>query len=173
MNLMAEEFVERTLPEEVSEGSTWFWSSDYRPYGKGVIHGHGLAVPNIYRATSFPLIEVGELSGNLVVTAELPGVEHDDVGIELNEDGFLTIAGQRRPPEQLQKIEYSERSYGPFRRKIPLWESVKIDEAPSGILYDAEFNDPTEIPARMKDRQLNRSFETSDADVLVVLKPVA
>jgi HSP20 family molecular chaperone IbpA len=44
--------------------------------------------------------------------------------------------------------------------------------APSGLLSNLDFDDPRKIPARLRDC-LNSEFDTSNADVVAVLKPAA
>ncbi len=82
-----------------------------------------------HRDTFMPTVDMGEREGNLVIVADLPGVDQNDITIEITKNDFLIIAGERRPPEHLEKIDFSERSYGPFSRKIQLGESVKADMA--------------------------------------------
>lgn len=41
---------------------------------------------------------------------------------------------------------------------------------PSGVLADAEFEDPTEIPAQLPDR-FHRYFDTAESEVVTVLAP--
>jgi hypothetical protein len=43
---------------------------------------------------------------------------------------------------------------------------------PSGVMADAEFDDPTKIPDRLPDRFENY-FDTSDADVVPIFKKIA
>jgi hypothetical protein len=43
---------------------------------------------------------------------------------------------------------------------------------PSGVMADAEFEDPTKIPDRLADR-FNNYFDTSEADVVPIFKKVA
>jgi HSP20 family protein len=77
-----------------------------------------------------PLVEVFERDNNLVVRAELPGLEKDDVRVELTDDG-LVIEGERRREheERLESGYRSEIEYGRFYRMIPLPEGVNVDQA--------------------------------------------
>jgi len=68
-----------------------------------------------------PSVDVEETKDSIIVNAELPGLEKDDVKIELS-NGTLTIEGEK---EQKTKTEdsnyfYHERSYGSFYRKVTL-----------------------------------------------------
>ncbi len=77
-----------------------------------------------------PSVEVFERENNLVVRAELPGLDKDDVRVELTDDG-LVIEGERRREheERLEGGYRSEIEYGRFYRMIPLPEGVNVDQA--------------------------------------------
>ena len=77
-----------------------------------------------------PPVEVRESSGNLVVTAELPGLNKEDVKVEVTEDAIV-IQGERKREveEERHGIHRSERYYGAFYREIPLPQGVKADQA--------------------------------------------
>jgi len=77
-----------------------------------------------------PPVEVRESSGNLVVSAELPGLNKEDVKVEVTEDAVI-IQGERKreSEEERQGIHRSERYYGAFYREIPLPQGAKADQA--------------------------------------------
>jgi HSP20 family protein len=83
-----------------------------------------------------PQVEVAQRGDRFVVRADLPGVDKDDVHVEVDDD-VLTISGERRDEQEEDRdgIFRSERSYGSFYRAIPLPEGVNADEC------DAKFND--------------------------------
>ncbi len=56
-----------------------------------------------------------------MVTAELPGVEEKDLDISIAER-YLTIKGEKKHESKTKEKDYhvSERSYGSFRRTLPL-----------------------------------------------------
>jgi HSP20 family protein len=72
-----------------------------------------------------PQVEVMEKDGELLVRADLPGLNEDDVQVELGDDG-LTISGERRSEreEERQGVYHSERNYGSFQRRIALPRGV-------------------------------------------------
>ena len=78
-----------------------------------------------------PAIEVFEKEGKFFVRAELPGIDKDNVKIELTDDGLI-VKGERKSEhkeEDKEKGFYrSEMTYGSFYRRIPLPEGVKTDE---------------------------------------------
>jgi len=83
-----------------------------------------------------PQIETIRRGDRLVVRADLPGVDKDDVHVAV-ENGVLTISGERRNErtEERAGLFRSERSYGQFFRAIPLPDGARTDEC------DAKFND--------------------------------
>lgn len=64
-----------------------------------------------------------------MVSAELPGLDKNDVHVEVTDEG-LAISGERKREHEEQREGYyhSERSYGRFYRLIPLPEDAKIDQ---------------------------------------------
>jgi HSP20 family protein len=76
-----------------------------------------------------PAIEVRQKDNNIIVRADLPGVNPEDVKVELQEDGLL-IEGETKHEEVQEKegFFHSERSYGRFSRFIPLPENVDADQ---------------------------------------------
>lgn len=77
-----------------------------------------------------PPVEVRERDGHLMVSAELPGLNKDDVKVEVTSDG-LVIQGERKREHEEDRggIHRSERSYGSFYRSIPLPEGANIEQA--------------------------------------------
>ena len=79
-----------------------------------------------------PPVSVTESPEELVFTAELPGLEEDQVSIELEND-VLTISGEkteeRTEGDEENKYHLWERSYGSFRRSFSLPRAVNADGA--------------------------------------------
>jgi HSP20 family protein len=76
-----------------------------------------------------PAMDLVETDEHLVLRADLPGLEQDDVSIEIK-DGVLTVSGGRKS-EQEEKAEAFhrvERSYGSFSRSLTLPRGVDADE---------------------------------------------
>jgi len=64
-----------------------------------------------------------------VVKAELPGVDVDEVGLEIR-GRQLVIAGERRPDEAAGRLyQQIEIEHGPFRRVVELGADVVAEEA--------------------------------------------
>jgi HSP20 family protein len=82
-----------------------------------------------------PAIDVVTDDGNLVLTAELPGVKQEDVDITLHE-GVLTISGERKTEQEEERGGYyvRERRYGSFSRSLSVPEGV--DESKIHASYE-------------------------------------
>ncbi|MBO0860535.1 MAG: Hsp20/alpha crystallin family protein [Chloracidobacterium sp.] len=77
-----------------------------------------------------PAVEVFTRDNNLVVRAELPGMNKEDVKVDITDEGMLIHGERKREKEEEHEGWYrSERSYGEFRRLIPMPEGVNVDEA--------------------------------------------
>ena len=75
-----------------------------------------------------PHMDVTENEKEFLVALELPGVSKKDVQLTLEKD-CLTIDGEKKEEHEEKEKGYShiERSYGSFRRVIPL--HVEVDES--------------------------------------------
>jgi HSP20 family protein len=77
-----------------------------------------------------PPVEVFERGNDLVVRAELPGVQPNEVKAELTDEGLLIEGERRRDVEDQGEGFYrSEHSYGRFRRLIQLPADVDPEKA--------------------------------------------
>ncbi len=76
----------------------------------------------------FPRVDVKETNKEVVVEAELPGLDEKDIDITVSDD-VLTLRGEKRlEREESQGGFYRmERSYGSFYRDIPLPCEVQTD----------------------------------------------
>jgi HSP20 family protein len=90
----------------------------------------------LQRSSWAPQVESFRRGDKLVVRADLPGMNKDDVKVEV-EDGQLTISGERCEENEENRDDYyrSERSYGQFYRAIPLPDEVNAEQC------DATFKD--------------------------------
>jgi len=77
-----------------------------------------------------PRIDVIEREGQFVVRADLPGMNKEDVKVEVTEDA-ITIEGERKneKKEEREGYYYCECSYGSFYRAIPLPEGAEASRA--------------------------------------------
>ncbi len=84
-----------------------------------------------------PKIEVSENKNDVTVSAELPGIEENDINVEISSDGYLTISGEKKN-QHITSNEgsyFSEISYGLVRRTVPLPWDLEFDKA------DAAYDD--------------------------------
>ncbi len=77
-----------------------------------------------------PAVDIYDEGDNLVVNAELPGLNKDQVEVQLS-DRTLTIKGEKKRSEEVRESDYyrSERSFGSFIRTLTLPVEVKADAA--------------------------------------------
>jgi HSP20 family protein len=83
-----------------------------------------------------PSVDIYEHDGNLVLRAELPGIDPKDVDVRV-ENNVLTLSGERKLDSEVKKESYHrvERSYGAFSRSFTLPNVVDTDK------IKAEFKD--------------------------------
>lgn len=72
-----------------------------------------------------PAMDLVETDEDLVLRADLPGLDRDDVDIEVK-DNVLTVSGERRAEheEQGEGFHRVERSFGRFTRSLGLPQGV-------------------------------------------------
>jgi len=77
-----------------------------------------------------PSVDVFETESDVVVRAELPGIDPKDVDIRVTEDS-LSIKGESKREETSQRegYFYTERQYGSFYRSVPFPVEVRPHQA--------------------------------------------
>ncbi len=74
--------------------------------------------PSLFgRLPSWPSMEVTEGENETRITAELPGMDENDVEVLLS-DGVLTIRGEKKAEVDDADRQFSERFYGRFERRV-------------------------------------------------------
>ncbi len=89
------------------------------------------------RAVWSPAVNVEETKEELQLTAELPGMNIDDIEIEV-ENNVLSLRGEKqevREEKEDRRYHLWERCYGTFERSFTLPRTVKADD------ISAEFKD--------------------------------
>src|ERR1700754_5210297 len=97
-----------------------------------------------------PAVDIYENEHELVVNADLPGVEAKDLDIRI-ENNILTIRGERRFEKKVNEDNYLrvERAYGSFSRSFSLSNTVN----PDGIKADYQNGVLTlNVPKREEDK---------------------
>ncbi|HSE89502.1 MAG TPA: Hsp20/alpha crystallin family protein [Candidatus Binatia bacterium] len=76
-----------------------------------------------------PLVDLYEEKDDIVVKAELPGIDKNNIEVNLA-DHTLTIKGEKKKEEEIKEENYyrSERSYGSFVRTLELPKDVHTDK---------------------------------------------
>ena len=86
-----------------------------------------------------PAVDIYETENEVVLTAEIPGIEEKDVEIKV-EDSTLTLMGERKFEKETKEENYHriERAYGSFFRSFTLPNYIDQDkieaEHENGIL---------------------------------------
>ncbi len=85
--------------------------------------------PSLAMPSFIPVVDVFEDEHNIIVTAELPGIEEKDLNINV-ENGVLTISGERKMEHEEEKENFHriERSYGRFTRSFTLPPTVNEED---------------------------------------------
>jgi HSP20 family protein len=130
--------IESTLPTSIfDEMDRWFdggfrhpFSWFGRPWWRSGLVGMEELTPSI---------DVFEEDDELVVKVELPGMEKDNIRVDLNDD-VLTVSGEKEKKEKIAEKHFhrEERFHGSFRRSIRLPVEVQTDKVKatfkSGVL---------------------------------------
>jgi len=98
--------------------------------GRGFFGGSGLGLPRLSRTEApatltEPDVDIRENDKELVIEADMPGMEEKDIQVNLRE-GILTLKGEKKSQREEKKDTYHlmERSYGSFERSFRLPETV-------------------------------------------------
>ena len=81
------------------------------------------------RASWAPAIDAFEKDNRLVIRAEVPGVERDDIEVRI-EDGELVLGGERKRDVEFkdENAYRRERVYGSFTRRFRLPDTLDLDK---------------------------------------------
>lgn len=117
-----------------------------------------------------PPVEMATDGSDVVITLELPGVDVEDIDIEVAE-GRLTVSGERKDrwEDTRGKVLVREVRYGAFRRSFQLPEGVTADqveaEADNGLLRVRvkDVTKPVEPPRKIQIRSGQRSDRVIEA----------
>ncbi len=76
-----------------------------------------------------PLCDIYEEGDNIVVKAELPGLDENDIDIQV-ENNILTLRGERKREKEVksENLFRTERSYGSFTRSFTLPVTVDTEK---------------------------------------------
>ena len=92
------------------------------------------AIPKVEHATWEPAIEIKETDENLILQAQVPGIEPKDLDIHVTKDA-VSISGEHQEQKVYNEkgIYRSEFDYGHFQRIIPLPMCVEYNQVKAEI----------------------------------------
>jgi HSP20 family protein len=107
----------------------------------------------------FGRADLSETDGNYELRIDLPGMNKDDITVDLS-DGILTVAGERSDEREDERKGYhlSERSYGSVRRSFRVPESVNVEE------IQAEFKDGVLTLTMPKTEEVRKNARRIDVE---------
>lgn len=92
-------------------------------------------MPSLYGAEGqsamfSPGVDLSETDKDVVITVELPGMDKNDVSVEMDDEA-ITISGEKKEEreDKNRNWHFREQSYGKFRRVLPLPAAVNGDKA--------------------------------------------
>jgi HSP20 family protein len=121
----------------------WFWDEPFGTVNKfaremerrledfGVPRGLFFNVPKeVEEASWMPEAEFFEKDGRLVVRTDLPGLNKEDIKVEVTNERLVVHGERKREKEEKgERFVRSERSYGSFYRTFALPEGVNPETA--------------------------------------------
>jgi HSP20 family protein len=105
---------------------------DLRNAVENIFNRSALPVPEgfAWSESDFPKVDMSDDAKSITLSAELPGVEIEDINIEVSDDSIM-ISGEKNHEVEEEDPETGwyqrERSYGFFRRELPLAASIDRD----------------------------------------------
>jgi len=126
-----------------------------------------------------PVVDISETEDSIVIHAEIPGVDKDDLKIRVDKD-VITLSGERESSEEKEeekagrKWHWQERSYGSFSRSFQLPENTdtgKIKASYKDGVLEVAIPKPeqtksiaAEIPIEFELEQENEGLTVEEAD---------
>ena len=121
-------------------GHAWDAFQDLEREVDQLLQGVGLSVHGVRSSRRFPLMNLIEQPEHFQLTAEVPGVDINDLEVTAA-GGRLTIKGIRRPPDEARDDTFrrQERFQGNWQRTIQLPDRVEEEglkaEYSAGVLH--------------------------------------
>jgi HSP20 family protein len=86
-------------------------------------------IEDLGAGTWAPRVDIYETEDNYIVSADLPGIKKENIGIDLK-DNILTIRGEKKFEEKSDKDNYvrAERKYGKFVRSFSISDNVDTEK---------------------------------------------
>src|SRR3972149_9996245 len=114
------------------------WNPLWRDFGPltrnldqifGTLAPRGEEVERDFLGTWYPAVDIFDNDNEIVLKAELPGLNKEDIDIHV-EENLLTLRGERKREEEIKEKGYfrSERAYGTFSRSFTLPATVAANK---------------------------------------------
>ena len=113
---------------ELQRATNLLFDDFFREFGfSGGRWGESLSLTQDVFSSRWPSVDMSETDDEILITAELPGVNKDDLEVSVSE-GKVTIRGEKKEQEEDKGKDYYrlERSYGAYQRSFFL--PCEIDE---------------------------------------------
>lgn len=91
-------------------------------------------LPSTKELNFYPKIDIKDENDSIVIHADLPGINEKDLDVSITKDSIV-IQGEKKHEYEEKKENFyrKERSYGSFKRIIPL--PVEVDETKAEAKY--------------------------------------
>lgn len=108
----------------------------FRSFGLPAFANENLLSGGIPGAMFRPNVDIASTDNEYLISVEVPGIDENDIRIELAADNTLIIRGEKRLEnrEEGRDFQRIERNYGSFQRILSLPEDAEKDN------IEAEFN---------------------------------
>ena len=103
--------------------------SDMNELFSKFLQGYGLVPPNLMGTELLrPTVDINASDKEYSISVEVPGIEQDDITLEISGDTLCVRGEKRQVKEDKEKNYYRmERSYGAFQRLLSLPEDADRD----------------------------------------------
>ena len=110
-------------------GRSWSAFDEFESLVDRIFNGYAQPLGEIYSSTGMP-VELSEKDNNLVLKASLPGLNKENINIEVTED-TVSISGEYKSQceENKENVYRSEFYEGRFERIIPLPQAIDHQKA--------------------------------------------
>ena len=117
----------RLVPYRQYEAPTRFWPEASELF-ESIFKDLPFGESSFRKENGLPAVDVLEKEGNLILKAELPGIEEKDIELTI-EGNVLTLRGERKLDEKEERDNYRriESYYGSFSRSFTLPETADRD----------------------------------------------
>ncbi len=110
-------------------GNAWGSLEEFEREMDRLLQSMQMSNRNARSLRAFPAVNLYELDDELVITAEIPGVQPEDLDLSIA-SGVLTIRGKRSVDSSIPQDQFrrQERMHGKWERVLNLPERVNEDE---------------------------------------------